>query len=325
MHHTTIIKLRYTSFLVIAYVLGIFAYFNLLGPMNLWAINCDGSCSAHQGIYRASFTGFIFFLIHMLLSLALPPAFNEASYYICRIIPFTVLYFVTFAIPGSNAFFDIWAYIAFGLSLVFLITQSVVQALALRTLGDNMSVTKALALLVVLNLLGLGVIIICTIFFASYSQCRAQQAVVATTILSVIIMYGIGLYLRISLLPIAGVFFYATLLLYGGLSAYTYNTSCVRYETSSTVEIIFGLALVLITIIALVFASTKGAQYVWLHAIFALSCGYMAMVLTSWAIVSTGTSDGVGTGYTSGIIRIVNVFVCFIISMVILAIVSRGQ
>jgi hypothetical protein len=77
-----------------------------------------------------------------------------------------------------------------------------------------------------------------------------------------------------------------------------------------------ALVIVFVTVVALVFAAAGDGQYVILHLTFALGCGYMAMALTSWNVASSNET-------TAGTIRIVNVFACFIIALIVLAVKRR--
>jgi hypothetical protein len=328
------VRAAFGGFLAAGFLLGILMRNGVSVWITKWAIEKDGGCTTaacvrNQGAYRISFTLFVFFLFHYLVShkynlccTARERVALNKPHIIIRTIVLVALLLVSFAIP--NSFFSGYAWFALAISVIYLVAQLLVLIEACYRWNDSWG-SKAqdskrylYGLLLVTGAAYIIALVLISFFFKWFgdnSSCSTGQGILSVTIiaafvysiLSVAVEHG-------SLLPSAIVFLYTVWTSYSALTSGIPSGPCNPGNSSSTAQLVIAT---IVSCGSLVYAATNAGQsrdaftlsssrsndeaeeaastFSFFHLMMALGSGYLAMLLTSWSITNAQGSNSEAT------------------------------
>jgi serine incorporator 1/3 len=329
----TTVRLNFGLVLLLGFVLCLLMNYHIVTWILKWVVEKEmadscaigdsadalSECLGAQGVYRVSFTLFMFFLIHYLMShhhnLCMEPKsrieFNHGHILIKIVIAIAFL-FLTFVIP--NSFFVFYAWLAFVLSIFFLIGQLLVLIEFAYSWAEDWSQRedtrygKALLFLTVLMIIGAIVIVsIGFKFFGSNSDCSGNQAALSLTLIAGLFYLALSVQIgKGTIVPAAVVFIYTAWTCFSALSSDS-PPGCAAFTTSGALQLILsGVFTAASLIVSTLSAATSHDAFTTtdieetglekdaillqhFHLMMMLASAYLSMLVTNFTIVGSSS------------------------------------
>ncbi|KAJ5075035.1 tms1 isoform f [Anaeramoeba ignava] len=300
----------------------------------LYSFECTTEdCYGKVFIFRVSFALFVFFFLHLLITIGYNGTDEEDfrtkvqnRLWGIKIILIIGLIIASIFIPDN--FFTGWARACQYLSAIFLIMQLVYLigwAYDLNsTLVDKEMLKTLIGLTITLTLVAIGIIVISYVFF-SRSGCTRNTVFITLTLIFAIVHYILAIRVENGSLFVSSiVFVYSGYLVFSAIMSQPENDcNPFSHTQGGVIQLIPGIVIAIVAISYCSFnlssqsstfkiskddSKDLGYQgdleqapysYWFFHFVYASASLYMAMLLTGWDISDTSSSFSVDVSWTS--------------------------
>jgi len=323
------VRVTFGLILLAGYVFGLILRFSFMEWITKWIIAkdvaCDSDCVKNQCAYRVSAALLLFFLVHYAVSTkwnccldAEQRIYFNKPYMHFRVVGIIALTVLMFVIP--NSVFTVYAWIAMVLAMLYLL----LQALLLLDFSYGWSEAWAskeerkfhVALMVFTGVLYVSSIIVVGFlykWFGADKECQQGQAIVSVTLVTNILLAVGTVASKRSVAASATIFAYTVWTAYSALSAGVPAGECNPMASTSTTQLIIGFVLSALSVVIATTSAGGSADimslnaegiesveaaadgFAFFHIVMMLGSAFIAMLLSSWAIVSSSESSRAAT------------------------------
>lgn len=325
----TRVRLQFGGVLILGVILCLVLNYHGITWLFKWeiekemALNCAigdagdalSDCLGAQGVYRVSFTLFVFFLVHYIMShrqnLCLEPTsrieFNH-SYIVWKLGGAVGFLALCFVIP--NSFFVFFAWLSFVLSILFLIGQLLVLIEFAYSWAEDWSQREdqryPRALLACTILMVIGAIVIISLgfkFYGASSECGGNQAALTLTLIAGIFYLVLSVHIgKGTIVPAAVVFIYTAWTCFSALSSDS-PPECQQFQVTGIGQLVFSAVFTAASLVVSTLSAATSrdafnttdmeetgveADALLLqhfHLMMMLASSYLSMLITNWTIV----------------------------------------